>query len=252
MICQTSIDNRKAYAEGSASLVSTLWFFSRPFLEGLHQLSAILSPGTGRLLFWLPIPELAVAMRKSLIFLTIAAVGVVVAFHYLPPDFFSIADASNNGSAGAMADMDQPLPQAVLPSLTNDWVDLSTYKGQVVFIVFWTTWCPGCIDEVPTLIHLQQEFSGKGFTVLAIAVDDQGEESVESFVGNKRFSVNGVSASINYPVLRSSDEIARKLGFEGGLPAGVLVDRNGREVKIMRGVVSEAAVSKAIQHLVRN
>jgi thiol-disulfide isomerase/thioredoxin len=191
-------------------------------------------------------------MQKALIFFSIAAVCVVVAFHYLPPDFFSSADAANNGNAGAIADMDQALPQAVLPSLNNDWVDLSTYKGQVVFMVFWTTWCPGCIDEVPTLIHLQQVFSAKGFTVLAIAVDDQGEESVQSFVENKRFSVNGASASINYPVLLSRDETARTLGFEGGLPAGVLVDRNGREVKIIRGVVSEAALSKAIQRLVRN
>lgn len=186
-------------------------------------------------------------MRKALIFFSIAALSAIVAFHYLPPDFFSIADASSNG--GPIADMDQQLPHTVLPSLGNDWVDVSSYKGQVVLIVFWTTWCPGCVDEVPTLIRLQQEFSGKGFTVLAIAVDDEGEESVESFVENKRFSVNGASASINYPVLRSSDETARKLGFEGGLPAGVLVNRNGREVKIIRGVVSEAALLKAIQRL---
>ena len=191
-------------------------------------------------------------MRKALIFFTIAALCAVTAFHYFQPDFFSVADTSSTENGGPMADMDQPLPHAVLPSLGNDWVDLSTYKGQVVLIVFWTTWCPGCVDEVPTLIRLQQEFSAKGFTVLAIAVDDEGEESVQSFVENKRFPVNGASASINYPVLLSSDETARKLGFEGGLPAGVLVNRKGREVKIIRGDVSEAALSKAIQRLVRN
>jgi thiol-disulfide isomerase/thioredoxin len=190
-------------------------------------------------------------MRKALIFFTIAALCAVVAFRYFPPDFFSIADASSDEN-GPIANMDQPLPHAVLPSLANDWVDLSTYKGQVVLIAFWTTWCPGCVDEVPTLIHLQQEFGAKGFTVVAIAVDDEGEESVESFVKNKQFSINGASTSINYPVLLSSDETARKLGFEGGLPAGVLVNRDGKEVKIIRGVVSEAALSKTIQRLIRN
>jgi hypothetical protein len=52
-------------------------------------------------------------------------------------------------------------------------------------------------------------------------------------------------------VYRQGDT-ARKLGFEGGLPAGILVNRDGREVKIIRGVVSEAALSKAIQRQVRN
>jgi len=140
----------------------------------------------------------------------------------------------------------------VLPSLSGDWVDLSTYKGQVVFIVFWATWCPGCVDEVPNLIHLQQQFADKGFTVVALAIDDEGEESVGSFVSKRRFDVNGDSVAINYPVLLGSLETAGKLGFEGGLPAGVLVNREGWEVKIVRGVVSESALSKTIQKLVKH
>lgn len=159
-----------------------------------------------------------------------------------------MADASS-GENGPIADMDQPLPHTVLASMDDNWVDLSTYKGQVVLIVFWTTWCPGCVDEVPSLIHLQQEFAAKGFTVVAVAVNDDGEESVESFVKKERFSVSGTSAAMNYPVFLGSDEIARKLGYEGGLPAGVLVNRDGREVKIIRGSVSESALSKAIRRL---
>lgn len=234
-------------------MVTTVWSFRLRFLHRLLN-SALLcssSPLCG-LVFSLSIAELALAMRKALMVFSIAVLCGVVAFYSLPPDFFSIADASSNENGGRMADMDQPLPHAVMPSLGNDWVDVSTYKGQVVLMVFWTTWCPGCVDEVPTLIRLQQEFSGKGFTVLGLAVDNEGEESVQSFVENRRFSVNGASASINYPVLLSSDETARQLGFEGGLPAGVLVNRDGREVQIIRGVVSEAALSKAIRHLVRN
>jgi len=187
-------------------------------------------------------------MRKALLCFTIAGICAVIAFHYYRPDFSSLADSSGEEN-GPIADVDQPLPHAVLPSVDNNWVDLSTYKGQVVLIVFWTTWCPGCVDEVPSLIHLQQEYSAKGFTVVAIAVDDEGEESVDSFVKKQRFPVSGTSTAINYPVFLGSDEIARKLGFEGGLPAGVLVNRAGREVKIIRGTVSESALSKAIRRL---
>ena len=190
-------------------------------------------------------------MRKTLLFLVIAAICLTVAFRYFGPDLPWITDASDEPN-GPIADMDRPLPHAVLPSLSGDWVDLSTYKGQVVFIVFWATWCPGCVDEVPSLIHLQQDFADKGFTVVAVAIDDEGEESVGSFVSKRRFDVNADSVPINYPVMVGSVETAVKLGFEGGLPAGVLVNREGREVKIVRGVVSESALSKAIQKVLKH
>ncbi len=188
------------------------------------------------------------AMKKLLLFSAIAAICGAIGFHHYHPEFTWEADASSDES-GPIADMDQPLPHAVLPSLSNEWVDLSGFKGKVVLITFWTTWCPGCVNEIHSLIHLQQELGAKGFTVVAIAVDDQGEESVESFVRTMRFPVKGASTAINYPVLIGSDEVSRKLGFEGGLPAGVLVNRDGREVKIIRGEVSEASLSKAIRRL---
>jgi thiol-disulfide isomerase/thioredoxin len=187
-------------------------------------------------------------MRKALVFVAIAGICGALAFHYFDPDFSWMADASSDANS-PIADFDQALPRTVIPSLGGDWVDLSTYKGRVVLIAFWTTWCPGCVDEVPGLIRLQEKFGGKGFTVVAIAVDDEGEESVKSFVEKGHFPVSGGSSSINYPVLLGSEEIARKLGFEGGLPAGVLVNRDGREVKIVRGNVSESALSRAVRRL---
>jgi thiol-disulfide isomerase/thioredoxin len=190
-------------------------------------------------------------MKKALIFVAIAAVCAGIAFRHFHPDFSWISDASSDDS-GPIQNMDQPLPRTVVFSLDKRWVDLSTYKGQVVLIEFFATWCPGCVDETPSLIHYQQEFGDKGFTVVAIAIDDQGDETVESFVKNRQFSVDGTPTSINFPVLLGSMDIAQKLGFEGGLPAGVLVNRDGKEVKIIRGVVSEDAVAKAIQKLLRN
>jgi thiol-disulfide isomerase/thioredoxin len=188
-------------------------------------------------------------MKKTLLFGALAAVCLALVFRYLHADFSWVADADD--ANGPIADIDQPLPHAVLPSLQNDWVDLSAYKGQVVLITFFTTWCSGCVDEVPSLIRLQQKFGAQGFTVVAVAVDDEGEESVESFVRNRSFPVDGDSARINYPVLLGSEETARKLGFEGGLPAGVLVNRDGREAKMARGIVSEEALTRAVQKLVK-
>lgn len=192
-------------------------------------------------------------MRKALIILAIAAI-CGGALYYFRDNMPWSADASDDGGApNPIADIDQPLPPTVLMSPDNRWVDLATaYKGQVVFVQFFATWCSGCTDEVPSLIHFQQEFGDKGFTVVALAIDDQGEETVDSFVKNTRFVVNGAETAINYPVLMGTMEIAQKAGFEGGLPSGVIVNRDGREVKIIRGVVKEAALEKTIQRIVRN
>jgi len=187
-------------------------------------------------------------MRKTLIVLTVLIVSVFLALRYFRSDLPWFAEASGNDS-GNIADMDQPMPRAVMPSLGGDWVNMNSFEGKVVLISFWTTWCPGCRDEMPDLIKLQQKFGPKGFTVVAISVDDEGEESIKTFAQTELFPVDGSSTAINFPVLLGTDEIARPLGYEGGLPASVLVTRDAREVKIIRGPFNPEEVSKAIKHL---
>ena len=192
-------------------------------------------------------------MRKALIVLAIAAICGGGAYLYFNPDLSWDTDASDDsGRPNPIGDMNQQLPSTPLVTLDGKWVDLTSYKGQVVFVQFFATWCSGCTDEVPSLIRFQQEFGDKGFTVVALAIDDQGDEKVDSFVKNEQFLVNGAQMRINYPVLMGTMEIAQKIGFEGGLPSGVIVNREGKEVKIVRGVVKEAALEKAIRRIVRN
>jgi len=141
------------------------------------------------------------------------------------------------------------MPHAVVPAADDNRVDMEGYKGKVVLSNFWTTWCPGCRDEMPGLIRLQQEFESEGFTVVAIAVDDEGEEPVKTYVQTEQFNVDGALMPVNFPVLLGHHERARKLGLEGGLPASILVTRDAREVKIFRGPVKAREVSRAIKHL---
>jgi hypothetical protein len=83
-----------------------------------------------------------------------------------------------------------------------------------------------------------------------LAVDDEGDEKIDTFV-KRQFDVDGTETSINFPIMMGTMEIAQKAGFEGGLPSGIIVNRQGKEVKIIRGVVREAALEKAIEHVVR-
>ena len=187
-------------------------------------------------------------MKKALPFFLVAIVCVALAFRYFGSDVPSLTSASVEDS-GSFVDLNQPLPHAVMPALSGEWVDLESYKGKVVLINFWTTWCPGCRNEMPDLIRLQNDFGAKGFTVVAVAVDDQGEESVQTYAQTERFEVSGSSLPMNFPVLLGHDELARKIGFEGGLPASALVNRDGQEVKLIRGQVHAQEVSKLIKRL---
>jgi len=187
-------------------------------------------------------------MKKAIAFFSVSILCAALAIRYFRPDFSWFAEASGEDSSN-VADMNQPMPHAVMPAADDNWVDLESYKGKVVLINFWTTWCPGCRDEMPELIRLQQEFESKGFTIVAIAVDDEGEESVKTYVRTEQFNVDGTLMPINFPVLLGYDELARKLGFEGGLPASILVTRDAREVKIIRGPFKAQEVSRAIKRL---
>jgi cytochrome c biogenesis protein CcmG, thiol:disulfide interchange protein DsbE len=187
-------------------------------------------------------------MRKALFFFVLAIFCVVLAFRYFRRDVPSFADASED-LTGNIADFRQPLPHTVLPASDGEWVNLESYRGKVVLINFWTTWCPVCRDEMPDLIRLQRRFESSGFTVVALAVDDEGEESVSAYVRNESFSIGGSSTKINFPVLLGSGESAGKLGFDGGLPASVLVNRDGQEVNLIRGPVHVEEVSRLIERL---
>jgi thiol-disulfide isomerase/thioredoxin len=188
-------------------------------------------------------------MKKvlSLSLFLLSAACIVLAFRYRPAS--SSLTVASSEDPGNTANMNQPLPRAVMPGVDGEWANLEDYKGKVMLISFWTTWCPGCRHEVPELIKLQNEFASQGFQIVAIAVDDDGEESVKDFVQSERFNVDGASLAINFPILLGQDELARRLGFEGELPASVLVTRDSKEVRIIRGQVRAKEVSRFIKPL---
>jgi len=187
-------------------------------------------------------------MKKALPFFLVSVICVTLAFRFYRPNLSGLASVSDSESGG-LAGMNQPMPHSVLPTVDGNWVDMEKYKGKVVLVNIWATWCGPCREEMPDLIQLQEKFASRGFTIVAIAVDDEGEESVKTFVETERFHVGTSSKAMNFPVLLGSDEAARKFGFEGELPVSFLVTRDGKEVKIIRGNVGAEDVSDAIERL---
>jgi cytochrome c biogenesis protein CcmG/thiol:disulfide interchange protein DsbE len=138
-------------------------------------------------------------------------------------------------------------PDFTLKDLDGKDVSLGQYQGKVVLINFWATWCDPCYVEIPWLIEMQQKYGGKGFTILGIALDEEGKSVVAPWVAKERFNVNGQKVPMNYPILLGSDPVTEKFGGLLGYPTSILISRDGKILKRVTGIITYDEISKAIE-----
>ena len=141
----------------------------------------------------------------------------------------------------------KPAPELKLKDLDGKDVSLSDFKGKVVFVNFWATWCDPCRVEIPWLIEMQQKYGPKGFTVLGVAMDDEGKSAVAPFIAKERFDVNGQKLPMSYPIVLGSDEAADKFGGILGYPTSFLISRDGKQVRKFQGFEGYDALAKAVE-----
>ncbi len=109
-------------------------------------------------------------------------------------------------------------PEFRLPALNGQYVNLSDLRGKVVMVHFWATWCPPCVEEIPTLAQLYQNFRGKDFVMLAISVDEGGAQAVTSFLERNKLSI---------PVLLDPDQTTAHHYGTYKFPETYIIDRTG-------------------------
>ncbi len=144
-------------------------------------------------------------------------------------------------------DAPMPEPDVTFKDLNGKEVRLDAYKGKVVLVNFWATWCEPCQVEIPWLIEMQQKYSSKGFTILGVDVDDEGNNTVSAYTAKERFNVNGQKLPMNYPILRGNDAVADKFGGLLGYPTTYLISRDGKIVKKTQGLIDYEEITKAIE-----
>jgi thiol-disulfide isomerase/thioredoxin len=135
----------------------------------------------------------------------------------------------------------------VLPGLDGMDATVAQYKGKVVLVNFWATWCQPCKVEIPWLIEFNQRFGPKGLVILGVAMDDSGKKAVEPFVKNQAFQVNNQPEKMDYKIVLGNDDIADKFGGILGLPTSMLYARDGRKVKTIVGLLDYPDIVKAIE-----
>jgi thiol-disulfide isomerase/thioredoxin len=155
-------------------------------------------------------------------------------------------------SQAAGPGVEKPLrdePEVAFKDLQGNDVSLASLKGKVVIVNFWATWCDACQDEIPWMIGFQKKYADKGFTLLGVAMDDEGKSVVEPFVQKTQYDVEGNSMTINYPIVLGDDDLAAKFGGLIGLPTTYVITREGKIAKHYIGVTNEGDLDKLIQSL---
>lgn len=153
-------------------------------------------------------------------------------------------DAQSSGNAAGVME-----PEVTFESLDGKQVPLASLKGKVVVVNFWATWCDPCRVEIPWMIDFQQKYESRGFTMLGIAMDDEGKSVVGPFVATTLFDVGGKQMTMNYPIMLGNDDVASKFGGLIGLPMTVVISRDGKIVKRFIGLASHDVLDQQIQAL---
>lgn len=120
----------------------------------------------------------------------------------------------------------QPMPPFLLNDLDGNVVSTAQWRGKVVLLNFWATWCPPCREEIPILVELAKKYKDS-LQIVGISVDDGSPNDVQDFA--KAFHVN-------YPVVMWSHELIAEYGGVPALPTTFLINKDGRVVQKHEGL----------------
>ncbi len=188
-------------------------------------------------------------MRSKFQIMALVTLGVTLAAAGCKKSASVPQETGSNAAGASSASSVGGGPETTLsiPALDGSQATLAQYKGKVVLVNFWATWCQPCKIEIPWLIEFNQKYGPKGLVILGVAMDDEGKKAVEPFVQKQQFTVNGQPAQMNYPILLGSDKIADKFGGLIGLPTSMLYSRDGKKIKTIIGLINYDDLSKALQ-----
>jgi thiol-disulfide isomerase/thioredoxin len=193
-----------------------------------------------------PPPSSGGFMKTAIIVIAILAV-IVIGAHYADKATRLPKTAAASLTTTESKDEAKPEPDLTLKDLDGKDVSLESLKGKVVLVNFWATWCEPCKIEIPELIELQQEYGPKGFTVLGIAMDDEGRSAVAPFVQKEKFDTDAGKSTMNYPIVIGNDAAGDKFGGLLGYPTSILLSRDGKQVKHITGLITRDDIVKSIQ-----
>jgi cytochrome c biogenesis protein CcmG/thiol:disulfide interchange protein DsbE len=159
----------------------------------------------------------------------------------------SLAAASLALAANLPADLTPAASRKIAPDFSLEdskgaLIKLSSFKGRVVLLDFWATWCTGCKVEIPWYIEFQDKYKSSGLSAIGVSLDDDGWKSVKPFLQQHK---------INYPIVIGNwDTMGKSFGFDS-MPATLLIDRDGKIADLHVGMVDKEAFEADIRTLLK-
>lgn len=127
-------------------------------------------------------------------------------------------------------------PDFSVADLDGKKLALADYRGQVVLLDFWATWCAPCLEEIPHFIQMQEKYRAQGFQAIGISMDD-GPKPVQEFYQQHK---------LNYPVAIGTAKLADSYGGILGLPVTFVINRDGKIRKKFVGATDPSAIEQEV------
>jgi peroxiredoxin len=136
-----------------------------------------------------------------------------------------------------------PAPDFEVKDSNGQTFHLADYKGKVVLLNFWATWCGPCKIEIPWFMEFEKNYKDRGFAVIGISLDDDGWEAVKPYLERRK---------MNYRVALGNMQIEQLYGGGEGiesLPTSFIIDREGKVAGVHVGLVSKSNYQNELEEL---
>jgi thiol-disulfide isomerase/thioredoxin len=143
-------------------------------------------------------------------------------------------------SAASVLAQEAKAQQFELKDLNGRSVRLSDFRGKVVLINFWATWCPPCRAEMPDLVKLQRDHRKDGLQIIGVTYPPEKKSRVRRFAR---------SLKVNYPIILGTREIKDRFSSEETLPLTIVINRNGKVSDIIIGILLREEFDEKIKPL---
>jgi thiol-disulfide isomerase/thioredoxin len=151
------------------------------------------------------------------------------------------SDEAAPASAACMADPKPANFNFTMKDVDGNQVSLEAYKGKVVLLNFWATWCGPCKAEIPGFVRLQDKYRDKGLVIVGYSVDDTAEKA----------KAYAAEYKMNYPILlgEGREDVQDAYGPIWGIPASFIISKDGKVCRKHMGIAPEAVFEKEVAAL---